>query len=129
MKTVVIIGSVVLLVCGLLGCQSRPEPAQPKLSVLDTVHSNAPAKVDLHPPKPLPARQTLDAIASLPPNATLDDVLKITGKPGLNFGSAIYEYFFRLDDPSNIRVRARPDGRIISIEHMKYVVTELWHKP
>ncbi len=127
-KSIVIIGSAVLAVCGLLlGCQSRLEPAQPRLSVSETVHSNAPGKVDLNPPKPLPAKQTLDAIASLPPNATLDDVLKITGKPGLDFGSGIYEYFFRLDDPSVIRVRARRDGTIISIEHKKFVVTELWH--
>jgi len=119
-----------LVVCGLLlGCQSRPEPAQPKLSASGTVHSNAPAKVDLNPPKPLPAKQTLDAIASLPPNAMLEDVLKITGKPGVDFGSAIHDYFFRLDDPSVIRIRARYDGSLISIEHQKTTVMDLLHKP
>lgn len=103
----------------------------PHLHVVDAGGSSEPPreKIDQNPPKPLPAEQILVAIRSLSANATLDDVLKITGKPGVNFGSAIQEYFFRLDDPSVIRVRALSDGKLISIEHQKTTVTELFAKP
>ena len=91
--------------------------------------NNAKAKVDLNPPKALPAKPTLDAIANLPPYATLEDLLKITGQPGVDFGSAIHDYVFGLDDPSTIHVRAHYDGKLISIEHHQFRVTELLHKP
>ena len=103
----------------------------PHLCVLDAGGASEPPieKIDHDPAKPLPTEQTLVAIRSLPANATLEDVLKITGKPGINYGSAIYEYFFRLDDPSVIIVRARSDGKLISIDHQKTTVTELLTKP
>ena len=100
-----------------------------RLVELDEAEQKGRANAKPNATKPLPAKQSLDAIASLPPSATLDDVLKIMGKPGMDIGSAFHDFGFALDDDSGIRVRAHLDGKIISIEHTKRVVTSLWRKP
>lgn len=64
-----------------------------------------------------PSEQTLVAIGRLPTNATLDDVLKITGQPEMDVGSAIHDYYFQLDDYSSIHVQTRLDNSLLSIEH------------
>ena len=77
-----------------------------------------------------PGESVVSAIRSLPPTAKLDDVLKITGKPSVVFKIAFQDYYFTFDDCSGLKVRADPDGKIISIELQRYgKFTELWHKP
>ena len=83
----------------------------------------------LAPQRLLPAEQTLSALRDLSPTATLDDVLKITGEPSIDTGSAIHSYGFALDDQSAISIRAQLDGRLISIEHTKVTITKLFPKP
>ena len=61
--------------------------------------------------------QKLVALRNLPPDAKLDEVFTILGKPGLDVGSATHDYNFPLNDGTTVRVRAKLDDSIISIEH------------
>jgi hypothetical protein len=114
-----------LLTCvGVCGCQHSHQSAQAHRPAQSVGQQKT-----LTPQRLLPAEQTLSALRDLSPTATLDDVLRITGEPLMDIGSAIHSFSFRLDDHSFIAVRARLDGRLISIDHSKTILTKLFPKP
>jgi hypothetical protein len=100
------------------GCRTKTGEQATPARAPDTAHSAhavaSPAAVE----KVLPAKQTLAGLGRLPANATLDDVEKITGTPLFDTGSAIHNWSFLLDDGSRIRVRARLDKSLLSVEHV-----------
>ena len=112
---------VLLILVGgaLCGCHYSQKKTQAVAPVQSVTYPKPPT-----PQKLLPAQRTLSAIGTLSSEATLNDVLRITGEPWVDTGGGIHDYFTALDDHSSIRVRAHLDGRLISIQHQNI---ELWH--